>query len=114
MCCPDRTHFKPIQYCARSLTEAGANILGVIVNDVEVSNAAAFSPHARHGYGYGYGYGYGRYGGYYRSSKKQRMGDGDNPAPDSTAETAADGQAAAKQSTPPPTYVDREEFTDEE
>ncbi len=62
MCCPDRTHFKPIQYCSRSLTEAGANILGAIVNDIEVSNAHAFSPHA-HGrhygkYGYGYGYGY--------------------------------------------------------
>ncbi len=62
MCCPDRTHFKPIQYCSRSLTEAGANILGAIVNDIEVSNAHAFTPHA-HGshygkYGYGYGYGY--------------------------------------------------------
>jgi capsular exopolysaccharide synthesis family protein len=64
MCCPDRTHFKPIQYCSRCLTEAGANILGVVVNDVEVSSASAFSPsshHHRYGgrYGYGYGYGYG-------------------------------------------------------
>ncbi len=64
MCCPDRTHFKPIQYCSRSLTEAGANILGVIVNDIEVSNAHAFTPHVhgshygKYGYGYGYGYGY--------------------------------------------------------
>ena len=62
MCCPDRTHFKPIQYCSRSLTEAGANILGAVVNDIEVSSASAFTPHSRthHGkYGYGYGYGYG-------------------------------------------------------
>lgn len=71
MCCPDRTHFKPIQFCSRSLAEAGANILGVVVNDVEVSNASAFSPAQHHGgkygyskygygsYGYGYGYGYG-------------------------------------------------------
>ena len=64
MCCPDRTHFKPIQYCSRSLTEAGANILGAIVNDIEVSNAHAFTPHVhgshygKYGYGYGYGYGY--------------------------------------------------------
>ena len=64
MCCPDRTHFKPIQYCSRSLTEAGANILGAIVNDIEVSSAHAFTPHAhgrhygKYGYGYGYGYGY--------------------------------------------------------
>jgi hypothetical protein len=62
MCCPDRTHFRPIQYCSRSLTEAGANILGVVVNDVELSSAAAFSPSTHRGYhkyGYGYGYGYG-------------------------------------------------------
>ncbi len=62
MCCPDRTHFRPIQYCSRSLTEAGANILGVVVNDIEISSAAAFSPHShsrRYGkYGYGYSYGY--------------------------------------------------------
>jgi len=80
MCCPDRTHFKPIQYCSRCLTEAGANILGVIVNDVEVSGAAAFSPNAHHrryrsgygGYGYGgYGYGYG-YGGYRPKKEKAK------------------------------------------
>ena len=62
MCCPDRTHFRPIQYCSRSLTEAGANIIGVVVNDVEVSNVSVFDPtsHRHYGYGYGgYGYGYG-------------------------------------------------------
>lgn len=67
MCCPDRTHFRPIQYCTRCLTEAGANILGVIVNDVEISNAAAFSPSSRHSYhkyGYGYGDDYGYTGSY--------------------------------------------------
>ena len=113
MCCPDRTHFKPIQYCARSLTEAGANILGVIVNDVEVSSAAAFSPNARHGYGYGYGYGYGRYGGYYRSSKKRRTGDGDNPAPETAS--ATDGPPSAAPAEPAaPKRVANEEFTDEE
>ena len=60
MCCPDRTHFRPIQHCSRSLTEAGANIIGAIVNDIELSSAGAFSPHTGgHHYGkYGYGYGY--------------------------------------------------------
>ena len=62
MCCPDRTHFKPIQHCSRCLAEAGANILGVVVNDVEISSASAFSPSSHHygmrKYGYGYGYGY--------------------------------------------------------
>ena len=64
MCCPDRTHFKPIQYCSRCLVEAGANILGVIVNDVEVSSAAAFSPSTHHHHYGKYGYGKGGYGGY--------------------------------------------------
>ena len=62
MCCPDRTHFKPIQFCSRSLTEAGANIIGAVVNDIELSSASAFTPHSHghgyHKYGYGYGYGY--------------------------------------------------------
>lgn len=63
MCCPDRTRFKPIQHCSRCLTEMGANILGVVVNDVEVAAASVFSPiekgRRRTKYGYGYGYGYG-------------------------------------------------------
>ena len=65
MCCPDRTHFRPIQSAARNLAEAGATVLGIIVNDVETgSMGGAFSPHGRYGgysskYGYGYGYGYG-------------------------------------------------------
>lgn len=97
MCCPDRTHFKPIQFCSRSLAEAGANILGVIVNDVELSAAAAFAPsshHGRHkygyggygysGYGYGYGYGYGSYG-----PKKDKKKDKKESAETPEAETAA-------------------------
>ena len=64
MCCPDRTHFRPIQSAARNLAEAGATVLGVIVNDVETSAmGGAFSQHGHYGYrskyGYGYGYGYG-------------------------------------------------------
>lgn len=79
MCCPDRTHFKPIQYCSRTLTEAGANILGVIVNDVELTNTSAFNPGTHRGYGYGYGgYGYG-YGYGYRPKDNEELGDGDNP-----------------------------------
>ncbi len=95
MCCPDRTHFKPIQYCARCLTEAGANILGVVVNDVEVSSASAFNPSSRHGYGYGYGHGYG-YGPSDRSG-----GDGADGAGHSGGGRA--GQPA-----------DDDEFTDED
>ena len=68
MCCPDRTHFRPIQSASRNLAEAGATVLGIIVNDVETgAMSSAFSQHGHHGYGYrkyGYGYGYG-YGGYH-------------------------------------------------
>lgn len=96
MCCPDRTHFKPIRHCSRSLTEAGANILGVVVNDVDYSNIGAFSVthgHSYRKYGYGsyyYGYGYG--------GKKSRHGN--NP------EVAEDGPSDDGES--------RSEFTDEE
>ena len=63
MCCPDRTHFKPIQHAARSLGESGATVIGIVVNDVEMGSVGgAFAP-SGHSYGYGYG-GYGGYGGY--------------------------------------------------
>jgi len=64
MCCPDRTHFRPIQSAARNLAEAGATVLGIIVNDVETGAMnGAFSQHGyyayrKYSYGYGYGYGY--------------------------------------------------------
>ena len=64
MCCPDRTHFKPIQHAARSLGESGATVIGIVVNDVEMGSAgSAFAPSGHHGYGYGYG-GYGGYRAY--------------------------------------------------
>ncbi|MCQ2394181.1 MAG: polysaccharide biosynthesis tyrosine autokinase [Kiritimatiellae bacterium] len=65
MCCPDRTHFKPIQHAARQLGESGATVIGIVVNDVEMGSSNAFSQ-SGHAYGYGYrGYGgYGGYGGY--------------------------------------------------
>ena len=59
LCCPDRTRSKPIRHATRHLTEAGATILGVIVNDVDMSSGSAFLPTSR-----SYGYGYGGYGGY--------------------------------------------------
>ena len=115
MCRPDRTHFKPIQFCSRSLTEAGANILGVIVNDVEVSNVSAFSPsHHNHGYGYGYGgYGYG-YGYRPHGSKKKKEDPADK---EEAAESGAEEAAADKpalDSPPRKSIVDDTEFTDDE
>lgn len=127
MCRPDRTHFKPIQYCSRTLTEAGANILGVIVNDVETSNVSAFSPSAHHAYGYKYGYKYGYGYGYgygYRPSKgKGRDGEkgkdsagkgkGDEPkAEDGATLAESAGEEAPRQSSREKT--ENAEFTDDE
>ena len=63
MCCPDRTHFSPIQHAARSLGESGATVIGVVVNDVEMGGMGGAFSQSGHSYGYGYG-GYGGYGGY--------------------------------------------------
>ena len=97
MCCPDRTHFRPIQYCSRTLTEAGANIIGVVVNDVEVSSVSSFNPghQHRHSYGYGYGYGYG-----YAPRRK-----------DSKGAANADGTGGGKVESASP---DNEEYIDED
>ena len=69
MCCPDRTHFRPIQSTSRNLAEAGATVLGVVVNDVETGSMSGFSSHGSYGYGYRK-YGYGAYGGYSHSMKE--------------------------------------------
>ena len=66
MCCPDRTHFRPIQHAARTLGESGATVIGIVVNDVDVGASGNAFVQAGH---YGYGYGYGGYrahdGGYH-------------------------------------------------
>lgn len=103
MCCPDRTHFKPIQYCSRSLTEAGANILGVVVNDVEISNSSAFNPGTHRGYSYHYGYGYG-------PKADEKLGDGDNPDVDD--ESGSDDEASSPDERGP--RGERDDFADEE
>ena len=70
MCCPDRTHFRPIQSTSRNLAEAGATVLGVVVNDVETGSMGGFATHGSYGYGYRK-YGYGAYGGYGHQSKEE-------------------------------------------
>ncbi len=100
MCCPDRTHFKPIQHASRMLTESGANVIGVIVNDVDIAySSGAFSHTGRSSYGYSkygsYGYGgYSAYSGYgpYAPRKSKNKKD--------AASTAADGKAAPEGKVP--------------
>ena len=55
MCCPDRTRFQPIKHAARHLTEAGARVIGVIVNDVDFGSRNHFSQYDYH-YRYAYRY----------------------------------------------------------
>jgi len=117
LCCPDRTRSKPIRHATRHLTEAGATILGVIVNDVDMSSGSAFLPTSR-SYGYGYG-GYGAYGGYrgygaYRprggkalptakqGQGQQQQAGAKPPAPPAAQGAAATQGAPAANPEPPP------------
>ena len=111
MCCPDRTHFKPIQYCSRTLTEAGANILGVVVNDVEVTNSSAFNlgVHRSYNYHYGYGYGYG----YGHRHKKSDVNIEDEDNSDQEENKSADTKHKAKE-TVADMRSDEEQFADED
>ncbi|MEG1788383.1 MAG: polysaccharide biosynthesis tyrosine autokinase [Kiritimatiellia bacterium] len=48
---PDKTRFGPIQFAARRLTEVGARVLGVVVNNVDFGRWAGFSKYeTRYGY----------------------------------------------------------------
>ncbi|MGN0887128.1 MAG: polysaccharide biosynthesis tyrosine autokinase [Candidatus Spyradenecus sp.] len=48
---PDKTRFGPIQFAARRLTEVGARLLGVVVNNVDFGRWAGFSKYeTRYGY----------------------------------------------------------------
>ena len=47
------------QFARRQLADAGARILGLVINQTDRKGGR---------YGYGYGYGYGYYGRYYRAT----------------------------------------------
>jgi len=80
MCCPDRTRFQPIKHAARHLTESGARVIGVIVNDVDFGRRNQFSQYDYH---YRYAYRYtSRYGAYGQGKKRSGGGEkrSDSPA----------------------------------
>jgi len=61
MCCPQRTRYNPLKHTARHLTEAGARVIGVIVNDVDFERHRLFDRgdyHYRYAYQYGKKYAY--------------------------------------------------------
>ena len=53
MCCPETTRFHAVKHAVRQLSEAGAHIIGVIVNDVDIGHR---SQYARYNYAYSYRY----------------------------------------------------------
>lgn len=110
LCCPDRTHAKPIQHASRHLMEAGATVIGVVVNDVEIGGRNdAFAPAGHHGYGYSkyrrYGYGpkgayspyspYSPYGPYSPKSKKKEKSKASELSGYAPANATADAAPAA-------------------
>ncbi len=118
MCCPDRTHFKPIQHAARTLGESGATVIGIVVNDVEMgSSGGAFAPSGHHGYGYGYGgYGgyraYGAYGPYAPPKSREGGGASQNAEAGAEADVSAEGEGD-KESKPVAAPAVNPELTDE-
>ncbi|MBO7654400.1 MAG: AAA family ATPase, partial [Kiritimatiellae bacterium] len=101
MCCPDRTRFQPVKHASRSLTEAGARVIGVIVNDVDFGRRNQFSQSDYHyRYSYRYTSRYGAYGYGYGASRHNKAGklvtdkDG-NPIP-KEGQPAAEGEASSR------------------
>ena len=98
VCRPDRSRYRAIVHALRHFTEAGARVLGVVVNDVDFGRGAYFSNYDYHSYGYGYGYGkYSKYGRYY-SAAPDHAGTADGDTHDANVpdvEPSAGGDAEA-------------------
>jgi capsular exopolysaccharide synthesis family protein len=91
MCCPDRTRFQPIKHAARHLTEAGARVIGVIVNDVDFGRRNHFSQYDYHyRYAYRYTSRYGAYGHDKKAGSKSKAVSPAAAAPDSASKPGLD------------------------
>lgn len=113
MCCPDRTHFKPIQHAVRSLGESGATVIGIVVNDVELGAAGgAFAP-SSHSYGYGNYGGYRAYGGGYRPYAPTE-GRRKSATTESVHANAKPEEGGASAPSAPPSEAAHPDFADEE
>ena len=85
MCCAERTRYNLLKHAHRHLTESGARVIGVVVNDVDFGRHQHFGKYDYH-YKYGSKYGYSSYG--YNAGKKM-----------STAPAVAVGSDAVRQIT---------------
>lgn len=61
VCRPQRSRYRALRHALRSFVESGAQMLGVIINDVDFKSSGGFG-----GYEYSQRYGYNRYGRYGR------------------------------------------------
>ena len=110
LCCPEKSHFKPIQHCSRVLRESGASILGVLVNDVEVGSYGNAFNETGSRYGYGYrGYGYRAYG------DDRPYAPEAQDAPQKTEETIASGEVMEEEEDiPVSSHSSASDFADED
>ncbi|MBQ9429986.1 MAG: AAA family ATPase [Kiritimatiellae bacterium] len=110
MCCPDRTRFQPVRHAARSLAEAGARVIGVIVNDVDFGRSNSFSTggnyHYRYSYRYG-GYGYGYYGYGSRTRRRAAAREAKESSEENTAAAGAENASSEVKDAPAPGTVAR-------
>lgn len=91
MCCAERTRFNLLKHAHRHLTESGARVIGVIVNDVDFGRHQHFGKYDyqyKYGSKYGSKYGYSSYG--YGTGAGKKM---------STAPAIAVGSDAVRQIT---------------
>lgn len=105
MCCPDRTRFQPIKHAARTLTESGARVIGVIVNDVDFGRRNQFSQYDYH---YRYAYRYTSRYGAYGQGKKAPTGAGETRK----AEAQTSGKYSADDDLTPAAAASRQDVVD--
>ena len=104
MCRPESTRFRMLKHAARQLTESGAHVIGVIVNDVDFGNRSHYDRYSYHySYRYGKRYGYGYGGGYYGRPKDEEKEDEAATASTAGEKTGKDGQAEPGSSAQPAT-----------
>lgn len=86
MCCPDRTRFQLIKHASRHLAEAGARVVGVIVNDVDIDRTSSFSSYD-YRYNSRYSSRYGAYSYYGYGQSRKRAGKGKKAKPVAVSDT---------------------------
>lgn len=96
VCRPEKSRYGVVRHCLRSLSESGARVMGIVVNDVDFGRSSAFSSYSYNSYGHYSHYGhYGRYGryGYGGGYYKRSAGDDVDGAEEEVAQEAEGAEA---------------------